>query len=218
MKLPANTSETLTAMPPPLTDIALLARFTPQTAHLSQLIPARVYHCTDPGSLPEHCPDLLILIDCQSFTPPRIHQILEKLETQGSFRAALLNAPDHAETGKLAMWPQIKGVFPVTTSDPLLLQGLDEIARGRHWLPRELTHTLLEWCRQPPRNTDQLKRLTRREVQMLRYLALGFTNSQIAAETHISEHTVKTHLYNVFKKIDVSNRLQACNWAKTQLL
>ena len=59
--------------------------------------------------------------------------------------------------------------------------------------------------------------LTRREKQILSLTATGATNTEIANNLNVSMHTVKTHIYNLFKKIDVSNRIQAVNWAKENL-
>lgn len=44
-------------------------------------------------------------------------------------------------------------------------------------------------------------------------VAVGATNEEIAEKLCISPHTVKTHIFNIFNKIDVSNRLQAGLWA-----
>lgn len=212
---------------PPVVDadkqpLMLLGRSNLQTEILRHLISARLqracYQYDSSETLPSIQDQQLILIDCQTVSPSQAHQLFEKLASQSDFRIALLNAPDTNEISKLALWPQVRGIFTESTSDDLLLQGLKEIDEGGHWLPRDITSRLLDWCRLPPRGSTDISRLTKREIQMLHFLALGYTNSQIAEKTHISEHTVKTHLYNVFKKIDVSNRLQACNWAKTQLL
>lgn len=61
------------------------------------------------------------------------------------------------------------------------------------------------------------KLLTRREQEILLQLTGGESNSTIAAKLHLSEHTVKNHMYNIFRKIDVKNRVQASNWAKMHL-
>jgi len=45
----------------------------------------------------------------------------------------------------------------------------------------------------------------------------GASNMEIADSLFLSEHTVKTHLYNVFKKLNVKNRTQAVTWAKEYL-
>ncbi|WP_143730568.1 helix-turn-helix transcriptional regulator [Microbulbifer sp. GL-2] len=59
--------------------------------------------------------------------------------------------------------------------------------------------------------------LTRREQEILGQLTTGEPNSAIASKLHLSEHTVKNHMYNIFRKIGVKNRLQASNWAKLNL-
>lgn len=59
--------------------------------------------------------------------------------------------------------------------------------------------------------------LTRREVEILDLIAAGYANQQIADELFISPHTVKTHLHNIFKKINVKRRLQAALWAAKNL-
>lgn len=55
--------------------------------------------------------------------------------------------------------------------------------------------------------------LTEREVDVLRLLAAGLSNQEIAAELVISEKTVKKHLNAVFAKIDAANRVQAATFA-----
>ncbi|MFV8781458.1 response regulator transcription factor [Microbulbifer sp. SA54] len=59
--------------------------------------------------------------------------------------------------------------------------------------------------------------LTKREQEILTQLTTGDPNSIIASRLHLSEHTVKNHMYNIFRKIGVKNRLQASNWAKLHL-
>ena len=56
--------------------------------------------------------------------------------------------------------------------------------------------------------------LTRREKQILKLTATGATNAEIANQRNVSMHTVKTHIYNLFKKIGATNRIQAVNWAQ----
>ena len=51
--------------------------------------------------------------------------------------------------------------------------------------------------------------LTERELDVLRLLARGSANKEIGAALHISESTVKTHVANIFQKLDVSDRTEA---------
>ena len=54
---------------------------------------------------------------------------------------------------------------------------------------------------------------TRREVEVLKMIASGSSNKEIASTLSISERTVKNHVSNIFKKIDVSDRTQAAVFA-----
>lgn len=57
--------------------------------------------------------------------------------------------------------------------------------------------------------------LTRREREILEYVALGRTNGEVAHALWVTEQTVKFHLANIFRKLDVTNRTQASRWAHT---
>ena len=56
-----------------------------------------------------------------------------------------------------------------------------------------------------------------RELQVLRLVARGMANKQIARRLEISERTVKVHLGNVFRRIGVTDRTSAAIWARDHL-
>ncbi|CSC40855.1 LuxR family transcriptional regulator [Vibrio cholerae] len=60
--------------------------------------------------------------------------------------------------------------------------------------------------------------MTAREIQILRCLQTGASNMQIAENLFISEFTVKSHLYQIFKKLNVKNRVKAIAWVNQNLL
>jgi DNA-binding NarL/FixJ family response regulator len=55
--------------------------------------------------------------------------------------------------------------------------------------------------------------LTRRELEILQRVAAGATNSEIARQLWLSEQTVKFHLANIYRKLEVANRTEASHWA-----
>ena len=56
--------------------------------------------------------------------------------------------------------------------------------------------------------------LTRRELEILRLVAEGHTNAQMAQMLWVTEQTVKFHLSNIYRKLDVANRTEASRWAQ----
>ena len=59
----------------------------------------------------------------------------------------------------------------------------------------------------------KMEELTKREIEVLKLLTIGLLNKEIATQLNISERTVKNHISNIFKKLDVSDRTQAAVFA-----
>jgi DNA-binding NarL/FixJ family response regulator len=62
--------------------------------------------------------------------------------------------------------------------------------------------------------TEDMPDLTRRELEILRLVAEGHSNTQLAKMLWVTEQTVKFHLSNVYRKLDVANRTEASRWAQ----
>ncbi len=62
-------------------------------------------------------------------------------------------------------------------------------------------------------DTERLEQLSKREIEVLKLVAVGMFNKEIGVELGISERTVKNHLSSIFKKIDSSDRTQAAVFA-----
>jgi DNA-binding NarL/FixJ family response regulator len=65
-----------------------------------------------------------------------------------------------------------------------------------------------------PQQEPEAPGLTRREVEILRLVAEGYSNSQLAKMLWVTEQTVKFHLSNIYRKLDVANRTEASRWAQ----
>lgn len=158
----------------------------------------------------------LAIVDCQYHSLESLQLLVQALYQQTPI--ALINAPDRAEYEKFVQWPHTFGYFPADTSAQQLGRGLNAIIAGDVWIPRRIMSTLIQSYRKPPIILDpKAHNLSRREKQVLEYLIQGASNIEIADSLCVSEHTVKSHLYTVYKKLEVRNRLQACNWAKKHM-
>jgi len=64
---------------------------------------------------------------------------------------------------------------------------------------------------------EKTSNLTPREKEILTFVASGCTNKTISGILCISPHTVKTHIYKIYRKINTNNRFQAALWAVNYL-
>jgi DNA-binding NarL/FixJ family response regulator len=98
-----------------------------------------------------------------------------------------------------------------------LLAGVRVVARGDALLDPSVTRAVIdEYARKPRRREDlahKLDDLTPRELEVLRFLARGLSNAEIAAELVVSDGTVKTHVARVLQKLDLRDRVQAVIYA-----
>ncbi len=64
------------------------------------------------------------------------------------------------------------------------------------------------------KNRDRQNELTRRELEILTLVAEGHSNSQLARMLWVTEQTIKFHLSNIYRKLNVANRTEASRWAQ----
>uniref|UniRef100_UPI003139AABB LuxR C-terminal-related transcriptional regulator n=1 Tax=Vibrio sp. S9_S30 TaxID=2720226 RepID=UPI003139AABB len=131
----------------------------------------------------------------------------------------LLNCRNDIDSRELLDWANLVGVFYLDDDIETLSKGMSAIQNGEMWLSRKLAQEYIMYYRQSQKSTTNalFSKLTRREQQIIRHLAKGSTNTEIADKLFVSENTVKTHLHNLFKKIRAKNRLQALIWAKENI-
>jgi DNA-binding NarL/FixJ family response regulator len=102
----------------------------------------------------------------------------------------------------------LKGTDRAGLLDAIRKASIGETAWTRDEL-RRVTGALAT----PRLNADVEVPLTQRESEVLRQLALGLTNKEIAQALHISYETVKEHVQHILRKVGVSDRTQAAVWA-----
>jgi DNA-binding NarL/FixJ family response regulator len=94
-----------------------------------------------------------------------------------------------------------------------LVRAIEVVAGGEALLAPSVTRRLIEEFAKRPepaaRKAKNLDALTERERDVLREVARGLTNAEIAQRLHVSETTVKTHVAHLLDKLDLRDRVQA---------
>jgi len=112
----------------------------------------------------------------------------------------------------------VRGFFFENDRADILLKGICALKGGELWASRDV---MMQYIYKRPSPTAQQAQdsqgLTRREKEILLMVAAGHSNETIAAQLFISSNTVRTHIYNIFRKIGVQSRLQAALWSAKNL-
>jgi DNA-binding NarL/FixJ family response regulator len=126
---------------------------------------------------------------------------------------ALFNVPSHNKIEIKALANGIRGVLYKTDAIEKIAAAIVAMMGGELWFSRKiLSRYIIESSIAGDNFMGGVTSLTEREIEILSQLATGASNKDIANCLCISHHTVKTHIYNIFKKINVENRLQASIW------
>lgn len=106
-----------------------------------------------------------------------------------------------------------RGYLPASASPVLIAKAVRAVAAGEIWAERRLLEKNIAQHTLHPDNLQShvpnLQPLTSREMDMLSLVMKGATNREIAEMSNISERTVKTHLYRVYRKLKVKSRTKA---------
>ena len=160
----------------------------------------------------KHQPDVILL----DLMMPR----MGGLEAIGEIKkndpdARILILTSFAEDDKV--FPAIKagalGYLLKDSSPDELLEAIRDVYRGESSLHPTIARKLINELNQPsdlPPTTDPL---TGREVDIIRLVAQGLTNQEIAERLVLSEWTVRTHVRNILDKLHLANRTQAALYA-----
>lgn len=127
----------------------------------------------------------------------------------------LTNVSDDLEIECEALQCGVRGFLYYQGGIETLLKMIYSVLNSELWISRELmTKLLLDGgLKKAAKTKSNHAALTAQELNILNGLTMGLTNAVIADTYCLSPHTVKTHIYHIFKKIKVTNRLQAALWA-----
>ena len=166
-------------------------------------------------------PDV-VLLDMNMPEKNGLETIQEIEKMNMGVRILVLSGYDDADLIFRAMKLGAKGYVLKTMASAQLIYALEEIADGKVYLPSSLTSRFFEYFQQQvieeksevsQAEDNYLSFLTAREEEVLDLLCQGVTYKGVASQLFISDTTVKTHVNNIFQKLQVNDRTQAVLYA-----
>ena len=148
----------------------------------------------------EHQPDVT-LMDLRMPEVEGVEAIIAIRDKFKSARIIVLTTYDSDEDIYRGLQAGAKGYLLKETEPDELLNAIRAIHRGQQYIPPDVGAKLVQRLSNPV--------LTERELAVLRSMAQGMSNAEIAAALSIGEGTVKSHVNRILSKLDVNDRTQA---------
>ncbi len=162
----------------------------------------------------------VVLLDCTLIPPSHAFPLLEIHNDPAPKHVylAFLNAQLDHEERREAVIRGIRAFFGPEDDLSVLIRGIKTLFAGEVWIPRKLLYEVaVDGSRLRTREVNGIELLSPRETEVLSLISDGVSNEVIANRLFISSNTVKTHLYNIYRKLRVPNRMQAAIWAAKHL-
>ena len=168
-------------------------------------------------------PDV-VLLDMNMPERDGLQGIIEISKLDLGTKVLALSGYDDADLIFRAMKIGAKGYVLKTMASAQLIYAIEEVLNGKIYLPLALSSRFFEYFQQTFREENAVKEseneeenllnyLTQREEEVLELLTQGITYKGVANKLFISETTVKTHVNNIFQKLQVNDRTQAVLYA-----
>ena len=166
-------------------------------------------------------PDI-VLLDMNMPERDGLQGIMEIAKLDLGTKVLALSGYDDADLIFRAMKIGAKGYVLKTMASAQLIYAIEEVLNGKIYLPLALSSRFFEYFQQSFKEETEkseteeenlLSYLTQREEEVLELLTQGITYKGVASKLFISETTVKTHVNNIFQKLQVNDRTQAVLYA-----
>ncbi len=141
-------------------------------------------------------------------------EVLEELKSEKT-KTKILILTVHNEIEYLikAIDIGVDGYILKDSESAELKKAIDTVFKGENYIQASLIPMLNNRLLKKDIDKDKIESLTSRELEVLIQVTNGMANKEIATSLNISERTVKNHISNIFKKIEVSDRTQAAVFA-----
>jgi len=164
------------------------------------------------SKLEEVTPDVLLL----DINMPNMNglEVLQKMKEK-RIKVKVLVLTIHSEVEYLlkAVDIGVNGYLLKDSESAELKKAINAVANGENYIQPSLIPVLNAKMIDRDKDIVKIESLTKRELEVLKNLSYGMYNKEIAEKLDISERTVKNHISNIFKKIEVTDRTQAAVFA-----
>ncbi len=152
----------------------------------------------------EHMPCDVLLLDLQMERSAFVD--IEALAERVA--VVVVTATERVEDAIAALRAGARGLVFKRFAIETLMTAIHAVMEGHVWLPPALQAEITTRLREPAGVS-----LTRREREIVRHVALGLRNAEVAKRLCVSEGTVKTHLNNIFQKLGLRDRVELALYA-----
>lgn len=130
-------------------------------------------------------------------------------------RILVLSTIENAAYVRAIFATGVLGYILKSAAQSELVQALKQVNRGRRFIDPRLDDSLFEYLLSPitTHATKPIKCLSRRESEVLRSIALGFTTREISKELKVSQKTVQTYRERIYKKLGLQSRADLVHYA-----
>jgi two-component system response regulator NreC len=153
-------------------------------------------------------PDVLVL-DLNMPGPPSLPAIQEILDASPKTRVVVLTMQDDPAFAREALLSGASAYVLKEAADSELVSAVRAASEGRTYLNPELGARLAA----EPKVEESPDDLTQRELDVLRLISLGHTNSEIAAQLYLSVRTVESHRAHIQQKLRLTTRAELVQYA-----
>ena len=157
-------------------------------------------------------PDVLLL----DINMPNMNglEVLQKMkEKRMKIKVLVLTIHSEVEYLLKAVDIGVNGYLLKDSESAELKKAILAVVNGENYIQPSLIPVLNSKMIDRDKDVMKIESLTRRELEVLKNLSIGMYNKEIAEKLDISERTVKNHISNIFKKIEVTDRTQAAVFA-----
>ena len=159
----------------------------------------------------KHRPDILLADYGVGGSELRSVECVRKAqELHPELKTVVLSATDEPQQIESAFAAGASVYCVKTAAKDDLMAGIRQAFEASIYLAHSANMSMPRESAVAPETGD----LTRRELEILRLVAEGHSNSQLARMLWVTEQTVKFHLSNIYRKLNVANRTEASRWAQ----